>query len=92
MKWEPDWKNVKGTYVDAFGRHVGSAHGWPAPEIYSFALSPDMQQSYLAASSDEEVRELFRVMSSGTEEQKKAAVEAACNRALGEYAATQPGG
>ncbi len=91
LQWEPDWENVKGTYVDLFGRHVGSAHG-SAPEIYSFALSPDLQQSYLAASSDDEVRELFRVMSSGTEAEKKSAVEAACNKALGEYAATRPGG
>ena len=92
LQWEPDWKNVKGTYLDIFGRNVGHAHGWPAPEIYSFALSPDLQQSYLAASSDQEVREFFRVMSSATEDEKKAAVEAACNKALGEYAATRPGG
>jgi hypothetical protein len=75
-----------------FGRNVGHAHGWPAPEIYDLALSPDLQQSYLAASSDTEVRDFFRVMSSGTDEEKKAAVEAACNKALGEYAATRPGG
>ena len=92
LKWEPAWKNVKGTYIDLFGRNVGHAHGWPAPEIYSFALSPDLQRSYLAASSDEQIREFFRVMSSGTEDEKKAAVEAACNKALGEYAATRPGG
>ncbi len=91
LKWEPDWKNVKGTYIDVFGRHVGSGHG-SAPEIYSFALSPDLQQSYLAPSSDDDVREFLRVLSSGTEEEKKAAVEAACNKALGEYAATRPGG
>jgi hypothetical protein len=92
LQWEPDWKNVKGTYIDLYGRNVGHAHGWPAPEIYSFALNPDLQQSYLAGSSDEEVRELFRVMSGGTEEEKKSAVEAACNKALGEYATTRPGG
>jgi hypothetical protein len=92
LQWEPDWKNVKGTYIDAFGRSVGHAHGWPAPEIYSLALNRDLQQSYLAASSDDDVREFFRIMSSGTDEEKKAAVEAACDKALGEYAATRPGG
>ena len=92
LQWEPDWKNIKGTYVNAFGRHVGSAHGWPAPEIYNLALSPDLQQSYLSASSDDEVREFFRIMSSGSEPERKIAVEAACNKALGEYATTRPGG
>jgi hypothetical protein len=84
LQWEPDWKNVKGTYLDIFGRNVGHAHGWPAPEIYSFALSPDLQRMYLAASSDDEVREFFRIMSSGSDAEKAAAVEAACNKALGE--------
>ena len=92
LQWEPDWKNVRGTYIDVFGRSVGHSHGWPAPEIYSFATSADLQRSYLAASSDDDVRELFRVMSSGTEQEKKAAVEAACNKALGEPTDARPGG
>ena len=91
LRWEPDWKNVRGTYADLFGRRVGSAHDWPAPEIYTFATSPGLQRSYLAASSDDEVREFFRVMSGGTGEQQKAAVEAACDRALGDDVATRPG-
>lgn len=91
LKWEPDWKNVQGTYVDVFGHRVGSGHGF-APEIYSFAVLPNLEESFLAASSDDDVREFFHVMSSGTEQEKKAAVEAASNKALGEYAATRPGG
>ena len=82
LQWEPDWKNVKGTYFDLFGRNKGSAHGWPAPEIYSFALNPDLQHLYLDASSDGDVQEFFRTMSTGTEEEKKAAVEVAFNTAL----------
>jgi hypothetical protein len=92
LQWEPDWENVRGTYVDIFGRNVGHEHVWPAPEIYTLAVSPGLQRSYLVASSDDDIREFFRIMSSGTEDEKKAAVEAACDRALGEYAATQPGG
>jgi hypothetical protein len=91
LQWEPDWRNVKGTYLNMFGRNVGHAHG-SAPEIYSFALNQDLQRSYLAASSDTDVCEFFHVMSSGTEDEKRAAVEAACNKALDEYAATRPGG
>jgi hypothetical protein len=90
LTWQPDWRNVKGTYVSLFGRHIGSGHG-PAPMIYPLA-SADVQQSYLAASSDDDIREFFRVMSSGTEQEQKAAVEAACDKALGESAATRPGG
>lgn len=90
LQWTPDWKNVQGTYVDMFGRRIGSAHGC-APEIYVLAVHSDLQQAYLAASSDDDVRQFFRVMSSGTKEEKKAAVEAACNKALAESAATRPG-
>lgn len=91
LQWEPDWKHVKGTYIDIFGGHVGTSHGWPAPEIYSMALSPDLQRGYLAASSDADVRAFFHVMSSGTREEQRAAVEAACDQALGGDAARGPG-
>ena len=56
------------------------------------ALDRDLQQSYLAASSDDDVRAFFGIMSGGTDGEKKAAVEAACDKALGELAATRPGG
>jgi hypothetical protein len=89
LRWEPHWRNVEGTYRNAFGRSVGHAHG-SAPEIYDLSMSRVLQGSYLAASSDEDVREFFRVMSSGTEAEKKTAVEAACDKALGERPATRP--
>jgi hypothetical protein len=83
LQWEPDWKSVKGTYVDVFGRSVGHEHGF-APEIYSLAMHPDLQRAFLAKSSDDDVRAFFRVMLSGSEAEKKAAVEAACDKALGD--------
>ncbi len=83
LQWEPDWRNVKGTYVDIFGRSVGSAHG-SAPEIYSF--NSDLQEWFLAASSDDEVRVFFRVISSGSDAEQKAAVEAAGEKALNAHA------
>jgi len=91
LKWEPDWRDVRGTYLNVFGRSVGRAHG-SAPEIYNFAFSQDLQRSYLAASSDAELHKFFRIMSTGTEAEKKVAVETACNKALSEYATTRPGG
>ena len=91
LQWEPDWRNVKGTYRNVLGRSVGSGHG-SAPEIYSLALSRDLQRSYLTVASDADVREFFRIMSSGTDAEKRAAVEAACDKALGESPATRPGG
>lgn len=89
LQWNPDWKSVRGTSINVLGRAVGSAHGL-APEIYSLAVHPDLQQSYLAAASDEEVCEFFRIMSSGTEQEKKAAVAAAQDRVLGKAGTTQP--
>ena len=81
LRWEPDWRNVQGTYVDAFGRSVGHAHG-QAPPVYTLALDLPLQESFLRASSDEEVRTFFRTLTSGTEVEQKAAVEAACEKAL----------
>lgn len=80
LKWEADWKNVKGTYINIFGGGIGSAHGWPAPEIYSFP--PELQQYYLAAASDDDIRTFFHIMLHGTEAEKKAMLEAAGEKAL----------
>jgi hypothetical protein len=90
LQWQPDWRNVKGTYVDLFGRHVGHEHGWPAPEIYTLATTEVLQERFLNASTDEEVRQFFRVMTTGTEAEKKAAVEAACDKALARASSTRP--
>jgi hypothetical protein len=84
LKWNRDWRNVKTAYTDVLGRNLGSADSFPAPEIYQFALSSGLQKRYLSKSSDVEVRAFFRVMTTGTEAEKKAAVEASCDRALGD--------
>jgi hypothetical protein len=81
LQWQPNWCNVKGTYVNIFGRKIGSGHG-RAPAIYFLAVHPDLQQAYINQSSDDEVRELFHILSSGTEAEQDAACEAATNRAL----------
>ena len=85
LRWQPDWRNVHGTYHDAFGRSVGHAHG-SAPAIYHLAMDPALQAAFLAGSSDGEVRAFFRVMSDGTEAEQEAAVEAAYEKALGDDA------
>jgi hypothetical protein len=82
LKWEPDWKQVRATEVDVFGRSISSACGI-APEIYT--LNADFQRLFLKASSDDEVRAFFRVMSGGSDAEKKAAVEGACEKGLGAY-------
>jgi hypothetical protein len=76
LKWEPDWKRVRGTEVNVFGRSVGHEHG-AAPEIYP--LNADLQRLFLKAASDDEVRAFFRVMSGGSEAEKKGA----CEKGLG---------
>lgn len=82
LQWHPDWRNVRGDYVDLFGRNVGHEHGWPAPEIYTLATTEGLQERFLNASSDEEIRQFFRVMTTGTDAEKRAAVDAACEKAL----------
>jgi hypothetical protein len=79
LKWEPDWRRVRGADVDVFGRSVRCECGM-APEIYT--LNADLQRLFLKAASDDEVRAFFRVMTGGSEAEKKAAVEGACEKAL----------
>jgi hypothetical protein len=82
LKWEPDWKQVRATEVDIFGRSISNACGM-APEIYT--LNADLQRLFLKAASDDEVRAFFRVMSGGSDAEKKAAVEGECEKGLGAY-------
>jgi len=89
LTWEPNWRQVRGAEVDVFGRGV-SSEGGAAPEIYT--LDADDQRWYLKAASDDEVRAFFRVMTGGSEAEKKAAVEGACEKGLGAYEAAPSGG
>ncbi|MGH7179681.1 MAG: hypothetical protein ACREJC_20060 [Tepidisphaeraceae bacterium] len=90
LKWEPAWRNVQGTHRNIFGRSVGSEHG-VAPVIYDLAWNPDLQRTFLAASSDDDVRAFFGLMTSGTEAEQKLAVREACDKALRPYASARPG-
>lgn len=75
LRWQPNWCNVKGTYKNVFGANRGSGHG-PAPEVYYLAFHPEVQQAFIQASTDDELRAFFRVMSTGTEAEQRSAVEA----------------
>lgn len=85
--WQPDWKNIRGTSYDVFGRVTGHGHG-SAPEIYPLEFG--LQKLFIAASSDDEIRIFFRIMSSDSETDRKAAVDCACQKALEHSSGTQP--
>lgn len=87
---QPDWRNIKGTYRDLSGRQIGSGHGW-GPPIKSFR--GELQQWWVDASTDAEILEFVRVMQNGTEDQQRAAVDAAARKGLaaaGAPVATKP--
>lgn len=78
LSWEPQWHNVAATSITVAGRRTNLGHG-RAPEIHSFR-SADLQQLFLAGASDDEVRAFFQVMSTGTEAEQRAAIEAAADK------------
>lgn len=69
--------------MNAYGISRSGGHG-PAPEVYTFAFHDDLQLSYLDASTEDEIREFFKIMSTGTHEEKQAAVDKAFEKALSE--------
>ncbi|QEH38870.1 hypothetical protein OJF2_74800 [Aquisphaera giovannonii] len=52
------------------------------PEIYELC-KPTFNEAFVRCSSDAEIAEFLRVMRQGSAEEKKAAVESACERAFG---------
>jgi hypothetical protein len=88
LVWTHDWRQVRGNYQTLWGGNTGSAHG-PAPLIYDLAASPNLQEALIASSSDEELRELFRVLTEGTRDKQEIVIAAACRKALA-VSASQP--
>jgi len=71
-----DWRFLHNTHRTVFGRAMGYECG-SAPPIYS--LRPVLQD-FANVSSDEQVRELVRVLTTGTEAEQRAAVDRELNR------------
>jgi hypothetical protein len=84
VAWEPVWRNTAGSDASFLGLLLGLrgrlGHG-QAPPIYPFR--GDMQEAYLSAASDAEVRALADVLRGEDEAAQRAAVDAAVDRALG---------
>ena len=78
LRWEPEWRGLCARHFSLFGTYVGVSCG-RAPPMHGMSF-PGVQEWYLQTASDDEVRELFRVMNTGSEEEHKAAVTAACEK------------
>jgi hypothetical protein len=76
--------------VNAYGRSVGRANRGPAPAIYELALNRDLQEWYLSVVSDDDVRQFYHTMLDGSEAEKSAAVDTACETALAAGALLSP--
>jgi hypothetical protein len=73
ITWIPSWQFLHNTHRTILGNATYYECG-SAPEIYQ--LRPVLKD-FAAASTDAELREFVRVMQSGTDAEKKVAVEAA---------------
>lgn len=68
-----DWRSVKGTLKNVWGRKLGSAHG-AAPAIYY--LDHDFMKIFITESTDEQIAQFIHTMRYGTEDQQRLAVNA----------------
>ena len=75
--WEPDWCFLNDTSRNAIGRPIRFACGVPSPRIYDMHM---LQQAFCDVATDDEVRTLHRTMSDGTDDQRKAAVDAVMSK------------
>lgn len=76
VSWTPSWRFLHNTHRNIFGNATCYECG-SAPPIYH--LLPVLDE-FVRASTDDELREFVAVMQSGTEEQQKAAVDAAAEK------------
>jgi hypothetical protein len=88
IKWTPSWQFLHNTHRNVFGSATCHECG-SAPAIYQ--LRPVLKE-FAAASTDAELREFVRVMQSGTESERKAAVDAAGEKGLQAFSAVRAGG
>ena len=80
--WTPQPTFIHDKYIDVFGRVRGWGCG-KAPPIYE--LVP-LQQDFVAWSTDEEILAFVHTMEGGTETERRAAIQAAGEKALGNLA------
>ena len=88
ITWTPSWQFLHNTHRTILGNATCYECG-SAPAIYE--LRPVLKE-FAAASTDAELREFIRVMQSGTDAERKAAVEAAGEKGLQAMSAAPPGG
>lgn len=79
-----DWRSVRCSLRDVFGRYVGTECG-TAPQIYGF--SADLQSDYMKSASAEQIAAFVQTMQSGTDAQQRQAVDQAVNQAIDGMAA-----
>ena len=88
ITWTPSWQFLHNTHRNVFGDATCYECG-SAPAIYQ--IRPVLKE-FAAGSTDSELREFVRVMQSGTEAEREAAVEAAGEKGLQALSAARPGG
>lgn len=78
IAWSPSWQSMHSTHRNIFGGATCRECG-TAPPIMQLRM---VMKEFAAASTDAELREFVRVMEEGSETQREAAVEAACEKGL----------
>lgn len=79
--WTPAWRHATSNDYNLFGQAISAGSG-PAPAILGFH-DARVQTRYLASATNDEVRELARVMQRGTPDQQRAAIERATAQVFG---------
>lgn len=83
ISWTPSWRLLHNAHRNVFGGATLCECG-SAPAIYQ--LHPVIKQ-FTDASTDAELREFVRIMQSGTDDQQKAAIDAAGEKGMAAGAA-----
>ncbi len=86
-QWSPDWRSVHFTATSLIGgRRIECSSAPPILDITSIL------DSYVKGASPDELRHFADVLRSGSEQEQKAAVEAAGEKGLAAMASDRPGG
>lgn len=75
LSWTPDWRLLHDREISVTGRTLSRACG-SAPPIYTLAGLPEVQEAYIRHASDDDLRQLLRILSTGDEQQQREAIEA----------------
>lgn len=78
IPWTPSWQVLSITGSNVLGNATSHACGI-APPIHQLHA---LQQAYVDASSEADLRDFVHVLQSGTDTEKKDAVAAACDKAI----------